>query len=216
MPAPTSLDGCRRAKRGFSRVIPAGQLQRLLDLDAEPADRAWWATVYVAADPARPLTDADDGARVVLSASWELDGARVAYEVDLARGCSIRFPAGRGQIDARVVGPADWYVRATSAIGTTPQVARPFVAVEGVDTVRVDVAPTCYEAIALSHTTGQAFGTAQVDLRAASPIDATLGAVLTAAGFPPPPLPCLPNQVAWEATSRTPDTGITIVQYLGA
>lgn len=171
------------------------------------------------ADPIRALTDADDGARVTLRVSWELDGARVAYDVDLARGCAVRFPAGRGQLDATVIGPVAWQVRATSAIGTTPAVARPFIVSYGIDDdlASVPVAPGCSEAILYATPSASpAFGTMLADLRAASPIDATLASVYVVAGFEPPRLYALPNQQTWSVAPRARNTRLALVQFLGA
>lgn len=218
MGAPTAFDGCRSARRGYSREIaPGNSPVRIFGLNAGPTDRPWWGTVYVYAEPTKPIADADDGSRVVLDVQWDLDGSVVNYEVDLARGVAIRFPGGRGQVDARALGSATWIVAAQGAIGTTPPVARPSITTYGVDTVRVPIAPTCYEAIALSQRPASAFGTAQVNIRAYAPSDATLATVLTAAGFPPPPCPAMPGQAGWEAAGVAPrNQGIAVVQYLGA
>jgi len=216
MGAPTSFDACRSARRGYAVSIAPGQKTRVLGTNAGESDRAWWGTAYLYATPSRELTPEDDACRVRLEVLWDLDGAVVAFEVDVGRGVAVRFPGGRGQINASVDGPIPWTVSCQAAIGTTPPVARPFVAVRATDTLTVPVAPTCYEAILYTDRAADPFGTAQADLKAIGAGGDLLASVLTAAGFPPPPCLTLPGQIAWTADSRVRRTGLNLVQFLGA
>lgn len=216
MGAPTAFDACRSARRGYATSVAPGQTTRVLGLNAGESDRAWWGTAYLSASPARELVPDDDEARVRLQILWDLDGAVTSYEVDLGRGVAVRFPGGRGQINASVTGPVAWTVSCQAAIGTTPPVARPFVSTRAIDTLEVPVAPTCYEAICYSERVGDAFGTMQADLLALGAGSDVLGSVATAAGFEPPTCLTLPGQIAWRAQSRARLSGLHLVQFLGA
>lgn len=216
MGAPTSFDGCRSARRGYATSVLPGETKRVLGTNAGESDRAWWGTAYLSAAPARELLEEDPEARVKLQILWDLDGAVTSYEVDLGRGVAIRFPGGRGQVNATVTGPVAWTVSCQAAIGTVPPVARPFVATRGTDQITVPVAPTCYEAICYSERVGDAFGTVQADLSALGAGADVLASVATACGFPPPTCLTMPGQIEWSASSRVRQSGLHLIQFLGA
>lgn len=228
MGASTSLDAARFGRRGNRiKVEPGREWVRLVSLDTRPeADRAWWSTTTITADPAAALGGPDQGAVVLARISWELDGAGDEFIAQVPRLATFRATAGRVQIDVKVDAPlhappgvvsAPWLVSASSAIGTTPAVARPSWTVRGVNTVSTPVVAGCHEVELFVHPPAPpgAALTMVGDLTGVAPdgtdqVSAGLAyAVTNAARFP-----LLPNVSSLRGDGRIAGTIVHVVQYL--
>ena len=228
MGAPTSLDAARYGRRGNRTTVkPGASWVRLDSLDTPPeSDRAWWSTTTITADPAGALGGADQGAVVLARISWELDGAGQEFVAQIPRLATFRATAGRVQVDVRLDAPlhdpprvvsSPWIVSASSAIGTTPAVARPSFTVRGVNTVSSPVVSGCHEAELLVHPPAPpaAALTMVGDLTGVAPdgtdqVSAGLAYAVTNAAR----LPLVPNVATWRGDGRIAGTIVHVVQYL--